>query len=499
MTTPEAPEVTLLRRTLEEVAASLDVADAPLPPEAQVGRDHRRPFGWRAPLAVAAAVVVLAAGVWAVLRSTDGADDSAPADDVTTDTGDTPRAGWLPGWLAESGTGGAKGMPVERARLLTGTGPDDVAVILDVAAGTGVAERAASYVAPYVGSPVEPGTGRTVASEAPGSSSAILWRRAEPPPTTLFDTSVSGWPGEDVDMGWVPGVGDTVSVAYEGAASGEEAPSLVELHAVGAGLPAWGVLATLLDDEAQVEVGKNPAWFVPLGGPGDGHAVVWQPAPGVTAVITGWRVAEADLLRIAEESTWPASLTVEDTGATPATGVEERVLAGPEDWPTLCDARPGDPALPGEDAGESSVGVIGVTGTSDIPYELLLWEDRVTAAGPERTGQCWRLSVGPELDRFRGGGEVITQGWGPATTLVPVAWTAEETVFLAASTSDLMIAAINAEVIYTTLDEEMEDGTRFTFLRVERVDGQSEIGFELRDAGGDVLGHAGPLPLDRPA
>jgi hypothetical protein len=72
-------------------------------------------------------------------------------------------------------------------------------------------------------------------------------------------------------------------------------------------------------------------------------------------------------------------------------------------------------------------------------------------------------------------------------------------VFLAASTSDLMIAAINAEVIYTTLDEEMEDGTRFTFLRVEGVDGQSEIGFELRDAAGEVLGHAGPLPLDRPA
>jgi hypothetical protein len=170
-------------------------------------------------------------------------------------------------------------------------------------------------------------------------------------------------------------------------------------------------------------------------------------------------------------------------------------MEDPADGPTLCGARPGNPALPGEAAGQRTDGAIGVSGTDDIPYELLLWQDRVTSGDAERSGDCWRLTIegGPPL---RGGGDVVTPAWPPATTLVAVVWTDDETVFWAAHEPGVMFTA-DADLVSTPLDARSDDGTAFTFLRVAR-DGRAEVTFDMIDTAGRRLGTAGPLPLDQP-
>jgi hypothetical protein len=163
--------------------------------------------------------------------------------------------------------------------------------------------------------------------------------------------------------------------------------------------------------------------------------------------------------------------------------------------PTSAATRRAAPPAPGEEAGELSTSAIGVTGGEDVPYELLLWEDRVTAGGTERTGPCWRLRVAGDRP-VRGGGDVATTGWPPASALQPVWWADEETVFFAAHEPDVtFVGADGADVVATPLDVQMEDGTAFTFLRVAR-DGRTEVSFEVRDAGGRLATTAGPLAMD---
>ncbi len=152
--------------------------------------------------------------------------------------------------------------------------------------------------------------------------------------------------------------------------------------------------------------------------------------------------------------------------------------------------------MPREEAGAATFGVVALTGADDVGYRLLLWEDHVTTGGSPRSGPCWRLDVGGPALTERGGGDA-TPLWGLVSTLEPVAWTAEETVFFAASRSDVTFTA-DVEVVTTPLDERMADGTRFWFVRVPR-DGRRYVTLDLHDAEGRSVGTAGPLVLEPPS
>lgn len=508
---PEAPEVDLVRRTLRAVAAGLEVAGAPLPDEAAAppgpsGTGPGRRPGWRSGVALAAAAVVLATGVWAVLRSTDQAQDTAPRPpaDVPETTDRFPQAGWLPATFDADGatTGWSSAEELIGAIQVVGVGADDVTVAAHLWGDASVAEATARKIAPYLG--LDPTrSAPSVADLGPGIVTMAL-SRTTPPEAVLEqvmgdtlppDSFVlpEGWDASSLELGWVPEVGPTATSSFGVV---DDRPSL-RLHAVAGTLPEPGLLTRLLVGDRQVAVGPEPAWIASYGS-GAQLALLWQESPGIVAVVVGWGVAEADLVRVAEQAQWPDSIAPEPerpadaTAGSPTTPVD--TTSGPEDWMTLCGPRPGDPALPGEEDGEASSGVIGVTGQEDIPYDLLLWEDRVTRGG-ERTAPCWRLDVAG-ADRARGGGDVAGLDVYGVHDLVPMAWTAEETVVFMAHDPGVSLTSSDAEVMTTELDVAMPDGTRFSFVRVARDAGASVL-FQVIDDG-RVVGDLGPWAMDRP-
>jgi hypothetical protein len=512
---PEAPEADLVRRTLRSVADGLDVSDAPLPVEARTAAPPapapaagRRP-GWRAGAALVAAAAILSAGVWAVLRTTDQAQDTSPrppADGSTESTDGFPHPRWLPDDLAgrSETTGWSAAVDLAGGTLVVGPRADDVGVAAHVRGGIELADPVAWALASFVGpganwtppatDDLGPDATTTVVSRSlPPAVADQLLTQGRPQPEALG--LPAGWTASPLDLGWAPDVGETVTSSFGVV---DNRPSL-RLHAVSGRLPEPTALSRLLVSDRQVAVGREPAWIAQYGS-GSQRALLWQQAPDVVAVVVGWGVAEGDMVRVAEQAQWPGRVVLpqvpERPADTTARGPTTTVYAmsGPEDWMTLCGPRPGDPALPGEDDGGVWSGVIGVTGQDDIAYNLLLWDDRVTGGG-ERTGPCWRLDVAG-AERVRGGGDLAGLDLFGVRDLVPVAWTAEETVFFTAHDPGVTLTAADAEVVTTELDARLPDGTSFSFVRVARNGSASVLFDVIHD--GRVVGDLGTWLLDRP-
>jgi hypothetical protein len=516
MSRPSGDTAELVRRTLRAVAETLPVEDRELPDEAQPplppaepgddgdrrpgARPRRRRGPGRRPLvaAVAAAVVVVA-GVWAT-RLADGDDVRTGDPSTSTSTvpaGEDPAAGWLPEGIAPapSDRGDAIGTatPIEGA-LYTGPGEDDVVASAAVADG-GI--DAAQAVGEELGLFIGTGPDGIAVAQRSGSDAVAVSRdpsMAAPLAAAMSGNGVSpaqlapdGWATAPLPLDWLPRTGVGRWTAY----GDPDAGLTVELHAASATLPDPDALEALLQDEERITVHDQPAW---AGSERDVAWVVWQDSSGVAATAIGVGVSVADLVRVAEESAMPSAVPPPGPEAGPdAAG--NRVMEDESDWPLLCQARPGDPALPGEEAGVREVGVMGTRGSEDVLYELLVWEDRITAEGTERTGACWRLTITGEPP-LRGGGDVVTHGVSPVPTLQPVWWTDEETEFFVAHRPGLtVVGADGADVVATPLDVQSADGTAFTFLRVAR-DGRSEVSFQVVDGSGQEVTTVGPVAMD---
>jgi hypothetical protein len=516
MSRPSGDTAELVRRTLRAVAESLPVEDRELPDEAQPplpstepGDDgvrrhdarprHRRGPGRRPLVAAAAAAVVVMGSVWATRLA--GGDDVRTGDrstpTSTVPAGEGPAAGWLPEGIAPapSDRGEAIGTatPIEAA-LYTGPGEDDVIAAAAVAhGGIDVAQAVGDELGLFIGTGPEGisaaqlyGSGAVVVSRDPSMAEPLAAAMSENgvPPSQL---APDGWATAPLPLDWLPRTGVGRWTAY----GDPDAGLTVELHAASATLPDSDALEALLQDEERVTVHGQPAWA------GSEHGVawvVWQASPGVAATAISVGVSVDDLVRVAEESAMPSAVPPPGPEAGPdAAG--NRVMEDESDWPLLCQARPGIPALPGEEAGDRVVGFMGTTGGEDTLYELLLWEDRVTAGGTERTGACWRLTITGDRP-LRGGGDVVTHGVSPVPTLQPVRWTGEETVFFAAHRPGLtFVGTDGADVVATPLDVQSGDGTAFTFLRVAR-DGRSEVSFQVLDGAGQAVTTVGPVAMD---
>ncbi len=162
----------------------------PDPPVLAPGPALRRHAArWRAPLAVTA-VIVLAAGIWAVLRSTDNAEDTAPRPPagepgveprLPTAPPIVPDAVWLPAGM-RPGDEHDEAMPppptLSGSALLTGPGDDAVGVAL-TAPDDYQADLAVRALAPFVGAPYgddrQPLASRHTVY--PGVTLAAAWRQ----------------------------------------------------------------------------------------------------------------------------------------------------------------------------------------------------------------------------------------------------------------------------------------------------------------------------------
>ena len=289
---------------------------------------------WRATLTVTAAAIVLAAGIWAVLRSTDDAEDTAPRPPagepgveprLPTALPTTPVAGWLPAGMQPEDERVFSTPPlptIKDSALLTGRGDDAVGVAL-TAPDANQADLAGRALAPFVGAPYGD-EGQPLVSRhevGPGASVAAAWRRspwadaaaesaglAALTTAAPLDLAPAGWRSRAMRVDWAPGVGASASVSYTKPGTTVS----VALHSVRGMLPDRDLLAATLADEERVEVRGHRGWFVPLDSPGADSAVLWQEAEGYVGVVVANDVARRDVLRVADEGDWLEPPTPED-------------------------------------------------------------------------------------------------------------------------------------------------------------------------------------------